>query len=596
MKSFNLIKPYLIEKRLSLLLGLVCLIAVDLLNLSLPRVIKWAIDDLTTFSADTKGLFIYALYITGLAAMIGITRAGWLRCFIGMAVRLEEGLRNHLFSHIQTLSASYFNKTKTGDLMAHATNDIQHVRFAVGMGIVMLIDSIFMTVASVGFMLYINVQLTVLVFIPMPFIVFAAWFFSRKMHQLYQDVQAAFSELTEVVRERFAGIRIIKAYNGEAKALSDLEKMSQHYVDKNIGLVKITGFFSPLMTFFSSLSVAIVLCFGGRLAILSTITPGDFVAFITYLGLLSWPMTAMGRVINMVQRGKASLDRLDKIVQTHSEMDDAADAKPVTQFRERIVFKNVSFSYDTNAEDADSHETDAEASERPPALSDISIELAQGKTLGIIGPPGSGKTSLLNLIPRFFEVSQGQILMDGTNIRKLRLRDLRSLISFMPQEPFLFAGTIGQNITFGDENISESELIRAAKDAALYDAIQAFPKGFDTVVGEKGVVLSGGQKQRVALARSLIRETPILILDDPISQVDTETGSIIVDTLRAMKGRRTLMIVSHRLSAVRFADQIITLRQGEIEELGSPEQLMARDGYYAQTLRIQKLEEELHAS
>ncbi|OQY54787.1 MAG: multidrug ABC transporter permease [Desulfobacteraceae bacterium 4572_88] len=591
MKSFNLIKPYLIEKRLSLLLGLVCLIAVDLLNLCFPRVIKWAIDDLTTFSTDTKGLFIYALYITGLAAMIGITRAGWLRCFIGMAVRLEEGLRNHFFSHIQTLSASYFNKTKTGDLMAHATNDIQNVRFAVGMGIVMLIDSIFMTVASVGFMLYINVQLTVLVFIPMPFIVFAAWFFSRKMHQLYQDVQAAFSDMTEAVRERFAGIRIIKAYNGEAKALSDLEKMSQHYVDKNIGLVKITGLFSPLMTFFSSLSVAIVLCFGGRLAILSTITPGDFVAFITYLGLLSWPMTAMGRVINMVQRGKASLDRLDKIVQTHSEMDDVADAKPVTQFRERIVFRNVSFSYESNDDN-----TDVKASDRSPALSDISIELAQGKTLGIIGPPGSGKTSLLNLIPRFFEVSQGQILMDGTDIGKLRLRDLRSLISFMPQEPFLFAGTIGQNITFGDERISESDLIRAAEDAALYDAIQTFPKGFDTVVGEKGVVLSGGQKQRVALARSLIRETPILILDDPISQVDTETGSIIVDTLRAMKGRRTLIIVSHRLSAVRFADQIITLRQGEIEESGSPEQLMARDGYYAQTLRIQKLEEELYAS
>ncbi|MBW2250490.1 MAG: ABC transporter ATP-binding protein, partial [Deltaproteobacteria bacterium] len=298
MKASALIKPYFIENRVLIFFGLVCLIVVDLLQLFIPRILKWAIDDLTALQIDSKGLFFYSAWMVAIALMIGIFRYFWRRCLLGTSRRVEEGLRNIFFSHIQILSASYFDKTKTGDLMAHATNDIQQIRMATGMGMVALNDSIVLGAASIGFMAYINIKLTLLVLIPMPLIVMGTLFFSKKMHSGYREVQGAFSDLTEVVRERFAGIRIVKAYNLQSYETKKVEVISKKYVNKNLGLVKIVGSFFPMMLLFTNISLAIVLYFGGRQAILLTITPGDFVAFISYLGILTWPMMALGWVTN----------------------------------------------------------------------------------------------------------------------------------------------------------------------------------------------------------------------------------------------------------------------------------------------------------
>ena len=582
MKSLYLIKPYLEERRLFIVIGLVCLITVDFLQLFIPRIIKWVIDDLTDYRIDILSLLKYALYIVGIAVLIGIFRYVWRRCLLGASRRVEEGLRNKLFAHIQTLSASYFVKTKTGDLMAHATNDILHVRMATGMGMVALTDAVVLGTAAIGFMAYINVKLTLFVLIPMPMIVFGARFFSKKMHRYYGEVQGAFSDLTEIVRERFTGIRIIKAYNRQQEAASKIESVSKDYIEKNLALVRITGSFFPMMVFFSNISLAIVLFLGGRQTIVFTITPGDFVAFISYIGLLTWPMMAMGWVTNLIQRGKASLERIDKIIQTQPEVDDMPDAVFLRHVKGSIAFEAVSFSYTPNFH----------SSGNTPILDGINLSIKQGNILGIVGPPGSGKSTLLSLIPRIFKVVKGHITIDGIDIHKIQIRNLRSMISYMPQEPFLFAGTIRENITFDNTNTREQELIQATQGACFYDAVNAFPDGFETVVGEKGVILSGGQKQRVALARTLLKNSSIMILDDPISQVDIKTGETIINTIRSMAGEKTIIIVSHRLSAVRFADQIITLDRGRIVESGTHPELMANDRYYARTYRLQEIEEE----
>jgi ATP-binding cassette subfamily B multidrug efflux pump len=580
MKSLYLIKPYFSENRYLIIFGLICLVAVDILQLIIPRIIKWVVDDLTLFNIDLTGLSSYALYIVAIAVMIALFRYGWRRCLIGTSRRAEEGLRNILFAHIQTLSASYFDRVKTGDLMAHATNDIQHVRMAIGMGMVALTDAIVLGAAAIGFMMYINKQLTLIALIPMPFVVFGARFFSKKMHRLYGEVQKTFADLTEAVRERFAGIRTIKAYNREKEESLKLEAVSNDYIDKNLRLARITGSFFPMMLLFSNLSLAIVLYLGGRQTIGLTITPGDFVAFISYIGLLTWPMMAMGWVINLLQRGRASLDRIDRILQTRPDIVDIPGARSITDAEGEIIFENVSFAY---------------KHKNPPVLNKVNFMVDKGKTLGIVGPPGSGKTTLISLVPRLFDVSSGRISIDGLDISQIRIFDLRSLISFVPQEPFLFAGTIRENILFGNNKIKDSALITATKKASLYDTIKLFHNGFDTIIGEKGVILSGGQKQRLALARAMLKQAPVLIFDDPISQVDVETGNDIINTIRSMAGEKTIIIVSHRLSAVRFADQIIALDMGGIVESGTHAELMEYDKYYAKSFRLQEIEEELNA-
>ncbi len=584
MNSITLIKPFFRENRYKIAIGLASLMVVDFLQLYIPRIIKRAVDDLTALHVDMKGLLIYAASIAGIALLIALFRYGWRRCLLGTSRRIEEGLRNRLFDHVQNLSASYFDHVKTGDLMAHATNDIQQIRMAAGMGMVALNDAVVLGAAAIGFMLYINVSLTFLVIIPMPFIVLGTRFFSKKMHRHYQSVQAAFSDLTEVARERFAGIRIIKAHNREKDAAARVRTVSKTYIDKNMGLVKIIGSFFPMMLLFSNLSLVLLLYFGGCRTILQTITPGDFVAFISYLGLLTWPMMALGWVINLIQRGRASLDRIDLILKTPPEIRDDKAAVPLGQIRGKIVFQNISFTYRADT-----------AAVHPKSLENINLTIDPGRILGIVGPPGSGKTTLLNLIPRIYDPGSGCVLIDGRNIRSLPVRNLRSHIAMLPQEPFLFSGTVKENILFGCPEATDAQMKQAAADAALLDTIANFPDGFETIVGEKGIILSGGQKQRVALARCLLSPGTILILDDPVSQVDLETGSHIIDTIRKKAQRRSIIIVSHRLSAVSFADRIITLDKGRIIEQGTHTQLLQAGRYYAKTFHLQKTEEDLHA-
>jgi ATP-binding cassette subfamily B protein len=577
-----LIKPYFVENRVTILIGLLSLIIVDVLQLIIPRIIKWVVDDLTAFEIDAWRLLSYALYMVGIAVFIGIFRYIWRRCLLGTSRRVEEGLRNTLFNHLQNLSASYFDDVKTGDLMAHATNDIQQVRMATGMGMVALNDAIVLGLAAIGFMAYINIKLTAFVLIPMPLIVISTRFFSKKMHRRYQAVQTAFSELTEVIRERFVGIRIIKAHHRKPEEALRVESVSRDYINKNMRLVKIIGSFFPMMILFSNLSLAIVLYLGGRQTILQTITPGDFVAFISYLGLLTWPMMALGWVTNLIQRGRASLDRINKILQTVPEIRDRHDARDLAGVDGHIVFENVSFSYAAKGDGLG-----------VATLSNINLSIKPGQVLGIIGPPGCGKSTLIGLLPRLYDNQQGKILLDGYDIRTLKISNLRSHIAFIPQEPFLFAGTIRDNITFGNPDINDERLEKAVKDASLYETINRFPDGYETVVGEKGIILSGGQKQRIALARCLLKDAGILLLDDPISQVDLATATAIINTIRKMARSKTIVIVSHRLSAVNWADCIISLDQGRMMESGNHRQLMDSDNYYARTFRLQEIEEEL---
>ena len=578
MESFALIKPYLAANRHRIFFGLLCLIVVDLLQLFIPRVIKRAVDDLTLLQVGPGDLLEYSLAILTLGLCIGIFRFFWRRCLLGTARITEEALRNRLFAHIQTLSPAYFDRVRTGDLMAHATNDIQQVRMASGMGLVALNDAIFLGSAAIGFMIYINLELTLYVLIPMPLIVAGTRFFGSRMHRRYKRVQAAFSTLTEAVRERFAGIRVVLAYNAQAAERREIERISNQYVQENIDLVKITGAFFPLMLLLTNLSMAIVLFQGGRQTVFARITPGDLVAFISYLGLLTWPMMALGWVTNLIQRGRASLDRLTGIFQTVPDLDDAEDAQPIAGFSREITFDRVSFDY---------------GRDRGDVLKAIDLTVGKGQTLGIVGPPGSGKTTLLQLILRLYDVTAGAVRIDGTDIRDLRLADLRSLMSLAPQEPFLFAGTVRENITVGSTAATQSRLEQVTRMAALEETITELPDGFETVVGEKGVILSGGQKQRVALARALLNDAPILILDDPVSQVDTRTAARLVDTFRNLAGEKTLLIASHRLSAVRHADRIVVMDNGRIRSSGSHKELMRASGYYAKAYRLQELENAL---
>jgi len=581
MPPIEIIKPYFKESRFKIAIGLLSLIVVDGLQLLVPLIIKWAVDDLTALRVPAGRMALYAAGVVGIAVLIGGFRYVWRLCLLGASRRVEEGLRNRLFMHLQTLSAAYFDRARTGDLMAHATNDIQQIRMAAGMGIVALNDAVVMGAAAIGFMVYINLPLTGLVLIPMPLIAVSARYFSRRMHRRYQRVQASFAELTEIVRERVAGIRLIQAHNRLAAETARVTGASREYMQENIKLVRLTSVFFPIMLMLTNLSMALVLFFGGRQVIHFVITPGEMVAFISYLVLLTWPMMALGWVTNLIQRGRASLDRVHAVLETRPSVRNEPDARPIESPRGNLVFDKVGFVY---------------AEKGAPALTDIDLHIPSGSVVGIVGPPGSGKTTLLSLIPRLYDPTAGCIRLDGADLRRLRLEHLRAAIACMPQEPFLFAGTLRENIAFGDPGVSEQRLVEAAREAALLDTVRGLAQGFDTVVGEKGVMLSGGQKQRVALARCLLADAPILLLDDPISQVDFETGAAITRALQRLAGRRTILIASHRLSALTFADRVIVLERGRLTAAGRHAELMQASGYYARTYRLQQIEEEPDAA
>ncbi len=583
--SLYLIKPMIAANRTKIIIGLISLIIVDILQLIIPRIIKSAVDDLTLFRADPLDLWHYAATIIGLGLLIGGFRYVWRRNLLGTSRRVEESLRNRLFVHVQSLSPAYFDQTATGDLMAHATNDINQVRMATGMGMVALNDAVILGAAAVGFMIYIDLRLTLLVLIPAPLIVLGTRYFSRQMHRRYQKVQQAFSTLTEMVRERLSGIRIVKAYTWQNQAAQAVGSASQHYVRQNIALVRITGAFLPLMLLLTNLSMAIVLLVGGRMTILQTITPGEFVAFISYLGLLTWPMMAMGWVTNLIQRGRASLDRLQIILETEPLVSDPPDGREDLEAPYQLDLEGLRFHYAGRS----ARENVA------PALDGITLSVAPGETVGLTGPPGSGKTTLLQLIPRLYDPVAGSIRINGNDLRTIRLAALRRLVTLVPQEPFLFAASIRTNITLGRQ-VPDERIERVVDQAALTETLALFPQGLETLVGEKGVVLSGGQKQRIVLARALLSESPFLLLDDPISQVDTATAETIIDAIRTLKGRRTLLLVSHRLSALRHCDRIVVIDQGRVSASGRHADLVRQPGYYADVWQRQAFQEERDAA
>ncbi len=578
MGNFRTLKGYFIRHRWRLLAGLATLLVVDGLQLIIPQVIRWAINDLTRGGIVQADLIKYGLYIAGIALLIGVFRYFWRLMILGTARRIEEALRNRLFSHLQTLSLMFFQETKTGDIMAHATNDIDAVRMAMGMGLVAITDTLVLGVSSIVFMILIDPMLTLFAIVPMPFIALVTTRFSRLVHHRFEDVQASFSRLTEGVRESLAGIRVVKAFAHEEKEKGKLGHIGEEYVGKNLRLIKVWGMFFPLIMLLANLGTVIVLWLGGWETILGTITAGDFVAFMTYLSILTWPMMALGWVINLIQRGSASMGRINKILNTQPEIADLPSLRPIPKLEGKIEFRELTFSYKPGLS---------------PVLKGINFKVNAGEFVAIIGRTGTGKTTLCNLIPRLYGPPSGHLFLDGREIHAIPLKTLRGSIGYVPQDTFLFSNTIRENIAFGNPGASEEEIARAARIAQIDDDIRSLPMGIETFIGEKGVTLSGGQKQRIAIARAILSSPQIMILDDALSSVDTQTEDRIWNELREILEGKTRIVVSHRLSSVKEADKIIVLDDGEIREEGDHQSLLSMGGIYAEIYWIQQIEEEL---
>jgi ATP-binding cassette subfamily B multidrug efflux pump len=578
MKAFITLKNDLLEIRGRIALGLFSLLIVDVLQLLIPRVIKHAIDDLTLGGITRRDLLVYGAEILVLALAIGGFRYVWRHLLLGGARRVERGLRDRLFRHLQTLSLTYFSRTKIGDLMAHATNDIEAVRMSLAMGVVFMVDTIILGTLTLFFMIYIDPVLTLYSVLPMPLITVMTLLFSRMIHDRFEQVQRSFSFLTERVREAISGIRVIKAYVQEEQEREKLSRLSEDYVSKNMSVTKVWGMFFPILLFLSSLCMVIVLYVGGRLTILQSITAGDFVAFMSYLGILSWPMMAFGWAINIVQRGAASMDRLNRIFDERSEIVDGAASQEMGSLGGRIEVKGLTWRAGNGG---------------VPLLQDIHLEVKQGELVILAGKTGAGKTLLCNLLTRVLNPPEGAIFVDGVDIHRIPLRTLRRSMGFVPQDTFLFSETIRENIAFGKLDATDAEIEQAARIAQIYDEIMDFPEGLGTMVGEKGITLSGGQRQRIAIARAILMDPPLVVLDDALSSVDIQTEERILKGLETFLQGRTCLLVTHRIAPLRRADRIIVLDGGKVAEMGDHGTLLARGGIYADLYWREQLQEDL---
>jgi ATP-binding cassette subfamily B protein len=583
LKQLRPLFPYLKKYRRGYLFGTVSVLLDNATWVLFPLAIGRAFDDLRGGITSQK-LVQWALVLVAIAMVKGVFRFLTRWVVIGISRDIEFDLRNDLFRHLEQLSYSYYQRTRTGDIMAKATNDLNAVRMLLGPAIMYSANTLVFTVGALVFMITISPRLTLWAFAPLPVVSIIVQYFGRRIHERFERIQAMFSDISARAQENFSGARIIRAFAQEDAEIASFEKANQEYIRRSLRLVRLMGMLWPTLEFLLGLAVILVLWLGGREVLQGRITIGKFVAFNTYIVQLTWPVIALGWVINLFQRGTASMGRIQEIFQQKPEIADApaavpGDGQPHAVERPiagEIEFRNLTFGYNGTQ-----------------VLKNVNLKIPAGSSLAIVGPTGSGKTTLVNLIPRVYDAPAGAVLLDGRPLRDYPLSWLRRNIGFVPQETFLFSDSVRENIAFGVERSTDAEVGDAAEGANIARDIETFPDRYNTLVGERGITLSGGQKQRTAIARALIRNPRILVLDDALSSVDTYTEERILNHLREVMRGRTTIFISHRVSTVRNADRIAVLFDGRIVEFGTHEELLGLNGYYTDLYNKQLLEEEL---
>ncbi|MGH9504769.1 MAG: ABC transporter ATP-binding protein [Terriglobales bacterium] len=584
-KSLRPLFPYLQKYRSSYLIGTLCVFINNGVWILFPLVLRHAVDGLRAGVTREK-LLIYSLQLLGVAGIKGIFQFLTRWIVIGISREVEFDLRNDLFRHLESLSYSYYQRTRTGDIMARATNDLNAVRMLLGPAIMYSANTIVFTAGALAFMLSISPRLTMYAFLPLPLVSITVQYFGKQIHERFEKIQAMFSEISARAQENFSGARVIRAYVQEEPEIAAFETSNREYIHRSLKLVRLMGMLWPTLETMLGVAIVLVLWLGGREVLQGRMTVGGFVAFNTYMVQLTWPVIALGWVINIFQRGTASMGRINEILMERPEIEDCPAVKALaagggtrsaqSEIRGEIELRGLTFAYNG-----------------VPVLQDINLRIPEGSSLAIVGPTGSGKTTLVSLIPRIYDTEPGSVLIDGKPVREFPLESLRRQIGFVPQETFLFSETVRENIAFGKDDASDEEVSSAAEAANIARDIEEFPEQYQTMVGERGITLSGGQKQRTAIARAIIRNPRILILDDALSSVDTHTEDKILNHLREVMQDRTTIFISHRVSTVRNADRIAVLHAGRIVELGTHDELLARNGYYSDLYNKQLLEEEL---